>query len=259
MRDQLEDINRHRDDGYGRAQHLNKVELPKRFYKDVAAGPVDGGFVVTLDGRPVRTPGKKLAVVVPAAAIATAMAEEWAAQGEFIDPATMPMVRLVNSAVESGEEMIPAFREEVIKFAGSDLLLYRAETPRELVSEQELLWDNALTVLARHFGISFQPTMGIIHQAQPKPTLDRLAEVLVGENLLVMTALVSITGLTGSGLLAIGLWNKLFSPDQVWKAAHVDEDYQIAQWGQDEEAADRRAKRRVEFDTAVAVLNAFRA
>ena len=259
MRDQLEDINRHRDDGYGRAQHLNKVELPKRFYKDVAAGPVDGGFVVTLDGRPVRTPGKKLAVVVPAAAIATAMAEEWAAQGEIIDPATMPMVRLVNSAVESGEEMIPAFREEVIKFAGSDLLLYRAESPRELVSEQELLWDNALTVLARHFGISFQPTMGIIHQAQPKATLDRLAEVLVGENLLVMTALVSITGLTGSGLLAIGLWNKLFSPDQVWKAAHVDEDYQIAQWGQDEEAADRRAKRRVEFDTAVTVLNAFRA
>ena len=259
MRDQLEDINRHRDDGYGRAQHLNKVELPKRFYRDVAAGPVDGGFVVTLDGRPVRTPGRKLQVVVPAAAIATAMAEEWAGQGEFVDPATMPMVRLVNSAIESGEEMIPAFREEVIKFAGSDLLLYRAESPRELVSEQELLWDNALTVLARHFGISFQPTMGIIHQAQPKATLDRLAEVLVGENLLVMTALVSITGLTGSGLLAIGLWNKLFSPDQVWKAAHVDEDYQIAQWGQDEEAADRRAKRRVEFDTAVAVLNAFRA
>lgn len=259
MRDQLEDINRHRDDGYGRAQHLNKVELPKRFYRDVAAGPVDGGFVVTLDGRPVRTPGRKLQVVVPAAAIATAMAEEWAGQGEFVDPATMPMVRLVNSAIESGEEMIPAFREEVIKFAGSDLLLYRAESPRELVSEQELVWDNALTVLTRHFGVSFQPTMGIIHQAQPKVTLDRLAETLSGENLLVMTALVSITGLTGSGLLAIGLWNKLFSPDQVWKAAHVDEDYQIAQWGQDEEAAERRAKRRTEFDTAVAVLNAFRA
>lgn len=259
MRDQLEDAHRHRDDGYGRAQHLNKVELPKRFYKDVAAGPVDGGFVVTLDGRPVRTPGKKLQVIVPAAAIATTMAEEWAAQGEFVDPATMPMVRLVNSAIESGEEMIPAFREEVIKFAGSDLLLYRAESPRELVSEQELVWDNALTVLARHFGVSFQPTMGIIHQSQPKVTLDRLTESLSGENLLVMTALVSITGLTGSGLLAIGLWNKLFSPDLVWKAAHVDEDYQIAQWGQDEEAAERRARRRTEFDTAVAVLNAFRA
>src|SRR5690606_18565870 len=145
-------------------------------------------------------------------------------------------VRLVNSAVESGEEMIPAFRDEVIKFAGSDLLLYRAESPRELVSEQELIWDNALTTLARHFGNSFQPTMGIIHQTQPKATLDRLAKSLEAENLLTMTALVSITGLTGSGLLAIGLWNKLFSPDQVWKAAHVDEDYQISQWGEDAEA-----------------------
>ena len=259
MRDQLDDIHKHLNDGYGRAQHLNKVELPKRFYKDVAAGPVDGGFVVTLDGRQVRTPGKKLPVIVPAAAIATTMAEEWAAQGEFIDPATMPMVRLINSAIESGEEMIPAFREEVIKFAGGDLMLYRAESPQELVSEQELAWDNALTIIARHFGVSFQPTIGIIHQPQPKVTLDRLAEALAGENLFVLTALVSITGLTGSGLLAIGLWSKLFSPDHVWKAAHVDEDYQISQWGEDEEAADRRARRRVEFDTAVAVLDAVRA
>ncbi|UJW86345.1 ATP12 family chaperone protein [Devosia sp. SL43] len=259
MRDQLEDIQKHLDDGYGRAQHLNRVELPKRFYKDVAAGPVDGGFVVTLDGRPVRTPGKKLPVVVPAAAIATAMAEEWAAQGEFINPATMPMVRLINSAIESGEASVPAFREEIIKFAAGDLLLYRAESPQELVSEQELAWDKALVVLARHFGVSFQPTTGVRHQPQPKSTLDRLAESLVDENLLVLTALVSITGLTGSGLLTIGLWNKLFSPDQVWTAAHVDEDYQISQWGQDEEAAERRAMRRVEFDIAVAVLEALRA
>ena len=258
MRDQLEDAHQHRDDGYGRAQHLNKVELPKRFYKDVAAGPVDGGFTVTLDGRQVRTPGKKIPIVAPAAAIATTMAEEWARQGEFIDPATMPMVRLVNSAIESGEEMVPAFREEVIKFAGSDLMLYRAEGPRELVSEQEVIWDNALTTLARHFGVSFQPTIGIIHQSQPKATLDRLAEALATENLLTATALVSITGLTGSGLLAIGLLHRLFSPDLVWKSAHIDEDFQISQWGEDEEAADRRARRRVEFDTAVAVVEALR-
>lgn len=259
MRDQLEDAHRHRDDGYGRAQHLNKVELPKRFYKDVGVAPVDGGFVVTLDGRQVRTPGKKIPIVVPAAAIATAMAEEWAAQGEFIDPATMPTVRLINSAIESGEEMIPAFREEVIKFAAGDLMLYRADHPQELVSQQEVVWDNALVTLARHFGVSFQPTVGILHQPQPKPTLDKLAVSLEGEGLLALTALVSITGLTGSGLLAMGLWNKLFTPDQVWQAAHVDEDYQIAQWGSDEEAAERRAKRRLEFDTAVKVLDALRA
>ncbi|GLQ09360.1 ATPase [Devosia yakushimensis] len=259
MRDQLEDAHKHIDDGYGRAQHANKVELPKRFYKDVGVAPVDGGFVVTLDGRQVRTPGRKIPIVVPAAAIATAMAEEWAAQGEFIDATTMPMVRLINSAVESGDDAIPAFRAEIIKFAAGDLMLYRADAPQELVSEQELVWDHALVRLARHFGVSFQPTIGVMHQPQPQATLDRLAETLDGENLLVLTALVNVTGLTGSGLLAIGFWNRLFTPDEVWRAAHVDEDYQIAQWGEDEEAAERRAKRRVEFDTAIAVLEALRA
>lgn len=259
MRDQLDDIQKHLNDGYGRAQQLDKVEMPKRFYKDVAAGPAEGGFVVTLDARQTRTPGKKLPIVVPAAPIATAMAAEWAGQGEFIDATTMPAVRLINSAVESGEEMVPAFRDEVMKFAAGDLLLYRADSPQELVSEQEVIWDNALTTLARHFGVRFQPTVGILHQEQPKATLDRLAESLERENLFTLTALVSITGLTGSGLLAIGLLHKLFSPDFVWKAAHVDEDYQISQWGEDEEAAYRRAKRKVEFDTAVAVVEALRA
>jgi chaperone required for assembly of F1-ATPase len=259
MRDQLEDAHRHIDDGYGRAQHLNKVELPKRFYKNVGVAPVDGGFVVTLDGRQVRTPGAKIPVIVPAASIATAMAEEWAAQGEFVDPATMPMVRLINSGIESGEGMVQAFRDEVIKFAGTDLLLYRADTPKELVDQQEEHWDSALVAVARHFGVSFQPTIGILHQVQPKATLDRLAEALDGQGLLSLTALVSITGITGSGVLAIGLLQQLLTAEQVWDAAHVDEDYQISQWGEDEEASERRAKRRVDFDTAVFVVEALRA
>ncbi|WP_127752932.1 ATP12 family protein [Devosia sp. 1566] len=258
MRDQLEDIQKHLDDGYGRAQELDKVELPLRFYKDVGVAPVDGGFVVTLDGRPTRTPGRKLPIVVPAAGIATTMAEEWAAQGERIDATTMPTVRLINSAIESGEELVPALRAEIIKFAGGDLMLYRAEAPRELVAEQEAVWDNALVALARHFGVRFQPTVGIVHQEQPAATLSRLAEELESENLLVLTALVSITGLTGSGLLALGLWHKLFTPDHVWTAAHLDEDFQIGQWGQDEEAAYRRARRRIEFDAAVGVLDHLR-
>jgi chaperone required for assembly of F1-ATPase len=186
------------------------------------------------------------------------MAEEWAAQGERIDATTMPTVRLINSAIESGEELVPALRAEIIKFAGGDLMLYRAEAPRELVAEQEAVWDNALVSLARHFGVRFQPTVGIVHQEQPAATLSRLAEELESENLLVLTALVSITGLTGSGLLALGLWHKLFTPDHVWTAAHLDEDFQIGQWGQDEEAAYRRARRRIEFDAAVGVLDHLR-
>ena len=253
MRDQLEDAHKHADDGYGRAHHRVKTDLPKRFYKDVAVAPVDGGFVVTLDGRPTKTPGK-VPVVVPVAPIATAMAAEWAAQGQYVNPDPMPMVRLINSAVESGDKMIPAFRDEVLKFAAGDALLYRAEAPQKLVAAQEAAWDAALVTLARHFGVTFQPTIGIVHQEQPAATQARLGDALQDEGVLALTALVSITGLTGSGLLAIGLLHKLFTRDQVWTTAHVDEDYQIGMWGQDEEASERRAKRRLEFDTAVNVL-----
>ncbi|HTJ56962.1 MAG TPA: ATP12 family protein [Devosiaceae bacterium] len=254
MREFIEDAHKHRDDGYGRAQaHARGEDLPKRFYKETGVGVVDGGYTVTLDGRPTRTPGR-VPVVVPVEALARLMAEEWAAQGERIDPATMPIVRLVNSAIESGIERLPAFREEVAKYAGNDLLLYRAEAPHELVVEEEAAWDAALVKLARHFGVAFQPTMGIIHQDQPEATLARVTEAIAEEELLAITALVSITSLTGSGLLAIGLREGLFTPDEVWTAAHVDEDYNMRLWGETEEAVGRRFKRRKEFDAAVKVL-----
>lgn len=259
MRDQLEDALKNQEFGYGQAQHMNQIELPKRFYKEVDVARTEAGFVVTLDGKPTRTPGRKLPVVVPAQSIAQAMATEWAAQDKYIDPTTMPMVRLINSAVESGEEQAPAFRAEIGKFAGNDLLLYRADAPEELVADQEHHWDGALVKLARHFDVAFQPTIGIIHQPQPASTLERLDAALEGQGLLSLTALVSITGITGSGLLAIALLHQLLNPDQVWTAAHVDEDHQIRLWGEDEEAMIRRAKRRVEFDTAVAVVEALRA
>lgn len=258
MRDQLEEAHKHRDDGYGRAQHLNRVELPKRFYEAVDVARVDDGFAVTLDGRQVRTPGKKIPVVVAELDIAQAIAAEWAAQAQFIDPATMPMTRLINSAVESGVEMVPAFRAEIGKFAANDLLLYRADSPQELVAEQERVWDGALVALARHFDLAFQPTIGIIHQPQPAATLEKLDAALDGQGLHMLTALVSITGLTGSGLLAIALLHRLLDAEQVWLAAHVDEDHQIRLWGEDEEAMERRAKRRVEFEVAVRVVDALR-
>lgn len=259
MRDQLEDALKNQEFGYGQAQHMNQIELPKRLYKAVDVARTDAGFVVTLDGKPTRTPGRKLPVVVPAQSIAQAMATEWAAQDKYVDPTTMPMVRLINSAVESGEEQAPAFRAEIGKFAGNDLLLYRADAPEELVADQELHWDGALVKLARQFDVAFQPTIGIIHQPQPASTLERLDAALEGQGLLSLTALVSITGITGSGLLAIALLHQLLTPDQVWTAAHVDEDHQIRLWGEDEEAMIRSAKRRVEFDTAVAVVEALRA
>ena len=254
MREFLDDAHAHRDDGYGRAQAHVRRELPKRFYKAAAVMPVEGGFGVGLDGKVPRTPGMKH-VVVPVAAVAEAMAAEWASQGEFIDPETMPMVRLVNSAIEAGAESMPALRAEIVKYAGNDLLLYRADAPETLVARQEEIWDSALVKLARHFGVSFQPTIGIVHQPQPPAMLARIAEALAGEELLPLTAMNAITSITGSGLLALALRHHLLAPEEAWLAAHVDEDHNISLWGEVEEITGRRAKRRREFDAANRLLS----
>ena len=253
MREFLDDAHQHRDDGYGRAQAHVKRELPKRFYKDVGVKTVGEGFAIALDGKVPKTPGLK-PVVVPSEAVAAAMVEEWAAQREFIDPATMPMTRLVNSAIEAGEESMPALRAEIVKYAGIDLLLYRADTPDSLVQRQEELWDGALVKLARHFSVAFQPTIGIVHQAQPPATLAKLGQALEDEPLLPLTAMNAITSITGSGLLALALRHHLLDPESVWLAAHVDEDHNIAMWGEVEEIAVRRGKRRAEFDAATRLL-----
>jgi chaperone required for assembly of F1-ATPase len=182
------------------------------------------------------------------------MAAEWSAQSEFIDPETMPLVRLVNSAVEAGDESIAALRDEIVKYAGNDMLLYRADTPEVLVRRQEKHWDTALVTLARHFGVSFQPTIGIVHQAQPEATLTKLAQALETEPLFPLTAMNAITSITGSGLLAIALRHGLLDADAVWAAAHVDEDHNIELWGEVEELTERRARRRKEFDAATGLL-----
>lgn len=253
MREFLEDAHTHREDGYGRAQAHVKPQLPKRFYKDATVLPLEGGFAVGLDGRVPRTPGMKH-VVVPSEALATEMAGEWSAQGEFIDPETMPLVRLVNAGVEAGDESKQALRDEIVKYAGNDLLLYRADAPESLVQRQEQVWDDVLVKLARHFDVAFQPTVGIVHQAQPAATVARLAAALADEPLLPLTAMNSIMSITGSGLLAIAVRHELATPEEVWVAAHVDEDHQIGLWGEVEEITTRRAKRRSEFDAANRVL-----
>lgn len=255
MRDFLEDAHKHQDHGYGRHQQLLKPQLPKRFYKQAGTAPVEGGYAVTLDGRQTRTPGDKVPVVLPTLTLAESLAAEWAAQGAEINAETMPMVRLVNSALEGGQEAMGPLREEILKYASSDLLLYRADAPQELVAEQEAHWDAVLVTLARHFGVKFRPTVGIMFEEQPTETLDKLGSALDGLGLLSLTALTSITGLTGSGLLAIALRHGLVERDGAWAAAHVDENHNIRLWGEDSEASRRRAKRRIEYDAALRVFD----
>src|SRR5690606_3944350 len=123
-----------------------------------------------------------------------------------------------------------------------------------LVAEQERLWDAALTKVARHFGVAFQPTIGIVHQPQPATTLARLGEALADESLIPLVAMISLTGITGSGLLSLALRHSLLTAEEVWVAAHVDEDHNLRLWGEVAEAAERREKRRRDYDAAVQVL-----
>lgn len=253
MREFLEEAHEHRDDGYGRAQAKMKRELPKRFYKKAAFSTVDGGYAIELDGRRTKTPGGT-EVLVPRAALAEMLIVEWEAQKTHIDPQTMPVVRLVNSALEGGESVKSDLVGEVVKYCGNDLLLYRADTPHELVSAQEESWDSVLVALARHFEVKFLPVVGINHQPQQPEALEKLDAAIADDSLIALSALVSITGLTGSGLLAVALRESLIDADTAWAAAHVDEDYNSRLWGADPEAAARNAKRRIEFDAAVDVL-----
>lgn len=253
MREFLEEAEAHRKDGYRAAQSHARQQAPKRFYKDVTLGEDAEGFAVLLDGKAVRTPGLK-PIRLQQRAIAEAIAEEWRAQKDTIEFAEMPLVRLVNSGIEAGDGRGDDFRAEVIKYCGSDLLLYRADSPRELVAAQEAAWDPILVALARHFDVVFQPTIGIVHVTQPERTLSRLDAALDGENLLRLTAMASLISLTGSGLITIALANNLIAPDAAWAAAHIDEDHNIRLWGEDAEASQRRAFRRREFDAAVRLL-----
>lgn len=253
MREFLEDALKHQDAGAGRQQKDRLRELPKRFYKDVTVSQDDGLYRVLLDQKPTKTPSGTQ-ITTCSAELAAYMRGEWAAQGELIDPDAMPHVRLVNSAIEGGDAAQPGLIDEIVKYAGNDLLLYRAESPRELVERQEEAWDAVLVKLARHFSVRFQPTVGILHKEQSPETLSALRSSLADLHYMAATAMVSVTSLTGSGFLAIALREKLIDSDTAWSAAHIDEDYQISLWGEDFEASEKRKMRRNEFNAAVNVI-----
>jgi chaperone required for assembly of F1-ATPase len=227
--------------------------LSKRFYERVDVADRNGGFALLLDEKPVRTPGKKQ-LLLPSRALAEAVAEEWRAQKERIDPATMPLTKLANSAIDGVMGREDEVIGDVLNYAGSDLLCYRAEGPRGLVEAQRAHWDPVLAWAKSALGAPFVLAEGIVHVPQPQASLDRLREALKGRDPFGLAALHVMTGLTGSALLALAVALGRVTPEEGWQAAHVDEDWQIAQWGEDAEAASRRAARRRDFDAAARAL-----
>lgn len=228
--------------------------LAKRFYQQVTTGTEGGGgAVLLLDGKPVRTPGKA-ALRLPTRALAEAIAEEWRAQGERIDPLTMPLTRLANSAIDGVAGREQAVVDDIVAHAGSDLVCYRAGGPDGLVKAQQTHWDPVLAWSRTALGAPLFLAEGVAHVSQPETSLDRLRETLLGRDAFSLAALHVMTGLTGSALLALAVAQGRLTPEAAWEAAHVDEDWQISKWGQDAEAAERRKNRWRDFAAATRAL-----
>jgi chaperone required for assembly of F1-ATPase len=229
------------------------ASLPKRFYKDVAVKDEGEGASLLLDGKPVRTPGKA-PLLLPTKALAEAVAEEWRAQGERIDPSTMPLTKLANSAIDGVSGREDAVIDDIVKHAGSDLLCYRASGPQGLVKAQGVHWDPVIAWAKTALEAPLRLAEGILHVAQPQASLDRITQRLESLDPFSLAALHVMTQLTGSALLALAVALKRLLPEEAWAAAHVDEDWQISQWGEDAEAAARRTAHRRDFDAAARAL-----
>lgn len=231
-----------------------RTPLRKRFYKEVAVAEAEGGFGITLEGKPIRTPSG-CQVVIPSRALADAVAAEWAAQGEAIDPVTMPLTRIANSVVEGVVDRVALVTDDLAKYFETDLLFYRAGHPEGLVAREAAHWDPVLFWAGEALGAHFILSEGVMHVKQPDEALRAARAALPGDPWSV-AALHIVTTLTGSALLALALAHRVRDAGEVWAAAHVDEDWNADQWGVDEEAAARRATRLRDFEAAVAVLEA---
>lgn len=261
MRKRLED---HQTDGpVEAARRAVRPALRRRFYKTVtiAAGESDqsdqSGHSVYLDGKPIRTPGRR-ALAAPVAELARALADEWAAQGEYIEPGKMPLTRLANTIIDGVGAAQDPVAAEIRKYLASDLVFYRAESPAPLRVRQAQHWDPLLSWARQALGADFRLATGVVHVDQPAAALDAAGAALPHDPWR-LGALHAATTLTSSALIALALMHGAITPEAAWQAAHVDEDWNIEQWGSDEIALARRGFRFAEFSAAALVLRTLKA
>jgi len=256
MRERLED---HQTDGpVEAARRAVQPALRRRFYKTatIATGKPgqsdQGTHTVCLDGKPIRTLGRR-ALAAPVAELAHALADEWAAQGEFIEPGKMPLTRLANTIIDGVGAAQDAVAAEIRKYLASDLVFYRAESPAPLRARQAQHWDPLLSWARQALGADFRLATGVVPIEQPAAALER-ANAALPLDPWRLGALHAVTTLTGSALVALALMHGVITPEAAWQAAHVDEDWNMEQWGSDEIALKRRGFRFAEFSTAALVL-----
>ena len=210
---------------------------PKRFWQNATVVAQDDGFAVHLDGKSVRTPGKR-ALVVPTDAMAQRIAAEWQAQEEKIDPESMPWTRSANSAIEKVSEARAGVEDHLIDYAGTDLLCYRATGPASLIARQTAAWDPILDWAEQTFKAKLVTTSGVMPVAQPEESLKRLAQAMPPMSNFQMTGFYELVALSGSFLIGLAAIHSFRSDADLWAASRIDETWQFEQWGADEEAAE---------------------
>jgi chaperone required for assembly of F1-ATPase len=252
MRDILDDLFGNQPiDPTESARRGLRTQLRRRFYQRASVGE-GAPCPVLLDGRAVKTPaGGSLAA--PSRPLAHAIAAEWDAQGERIDPATMPLTRLANTIIDGVAPDPGPVADEVVKYLGSDLVCYRADTPEGLVRLQGRSWDPILMWAREELGARLVLTEGVVFVEQPEHAVAAARKAIPSDPWL-LGAVNLITTLTGSALLALAVAAKRLSVEEAWAAAHVDEDWNMDFWGRDELAMQRRATRFVDMQAAGTVL-----
>jgi chaperone required for assembly of F1-ATPase len=253
MRDLFEDISTNQPlDPTEAARRALRPQLRRRFYEQAGVAGGEGAFGIVLDGRPIKTPARRT-LTAPTQALAQAIAAEWEAQRDVVDPASMPLTRLANSIIDGVADAAAAVSAEVERYLGSDLVCYRAPGPEGLVTRQSRAWDPVLAWARDALGARFLLAEGIVFVTQPVEALTA-ARVAIPRDIWRLGALNSVTTLTGSALIALALAGGALTVDEAWAAAHVDEDWNMDTWGRDELALERRSYRFAEMQAAAKVL-----
>lgn len=221
----------------------------RRFWTTVDVAQTEDGFAVTLDGRFVKTP-LKTPLTVPYKAMAEAIAVEWEAQGEKIDPLSMPVTRSANAALDKVWVQHAEVAALIAAYGENDLLCYRATSPKELIDRQAKHWDPILDWAAQALQAPLIPVAGVMHQDQPASSVAVLRALVERQNAFELTALHDLVSISGSLVIGFAAQQKAFDLSVLWYAAQLDENWQIEQWGRDDEADATSGKKRAAFEHA---------
>ncbi|MCR9079809.1 MAG: ATPase [Hyphomonadaceae bacterium] len=221
---------------------MDKTNRPKRFYKQAGIAQTETGFAVELDGRSIKTPAKA-ALTLPTEALAKAIAAEWDAQGETLDLPAMTLTRLANVALDRTPETRADLADELARYAGTDVTCYLAEAPTELRERQEAAWKPWRDWAGQELDVVLVPVIGLMASPQPQASLEAVRTHALGLDDFRLTALTWACSLLGSAVLALAVERGQLSATEALTASVVDEDWQIEQWGEDEEARQVRAAR----------------